>query len=269
MAGAVADTSTSLLQTPGFARVSQLVPDDQDLLTVPVGTKVGDALELMQEHDYDQLPVVTDYQHVVGVFTYRSLVAGLPYLRNRNPLTTTVEDLLEELRFVRATQDIGEVLAFIETGSAVLVGDEDRLLAIVTPADVSRFLWRRTRPFVLLQDIELGVRDLMRSSCSPEALANLVATSLPPESSRTDMRLEDLTMGELLSILLNGTNFGRHFQMQFGKNRDLVRVTLEPVREIRNKVFHFRDEISSEEFSNLIGALGWVRRRVMIRGGGR
>lgn len=41
MGGAAFDVSTAVLRTPGFARVGQLVPDDQDLLTVPVGTKVG------------------------------------------------------------------------------------------------------------------------------------------------------------------------------------------------------------------------------------
>jgi hypothetical protein len=267
--GAAVDSSTALLKAPGFARVGQLVPDDQDLLVVPVGTRVGRALEIMRARDYDQLPVVTGEQRVVGVFTYRSMAAGLSHLRNRNPLTAVVEDLLEDFRFVRAAQDLGEVLAFVEAGDAVLVGDEDRLLAIVTPTDVSRFLWRRTRPFVLLQDIELGVRDLMRSACTPDVLTGLVAASLPSEADRVNTRLEDLTMGELLSVLLNGVNFGRFFQLRFGNNRDLVRVTLEPVREIRNKVFHFRDELSPEELENLVAVLGWVRRRLMIRGGGQ
>jgi CBS domain-containing protein len=263
--GAVGDVSPAVLGTPGFARVSQVVPDDQDLLAVPVGTKVGSALDLMRAHDYDQLPVVTAAQRVIGVFTYRSMAAGLPMLRN-NALNATVEDHLEEMRFVRASQDLGEVLTFLEQGNALLVGDEDRLLAIVTPADVSRFLWHRTRPFVLLQEIELGVRDLMRSACEAGVLPGLIAGSVPMEPGRARTRLEDLTMAELFSVLLNGENYGRFFRLRFGSNRDLVRSTLDPVREIRNKVFHFRDEPSPEELENLGAVLTWVRRRVMIRG---
>ncbi|MFI1996301.1 CBS domain-containing protein [Actinoplanes sp. NPDC020271] len=263
----VADSSAALLRAPRFARVGELVPNDQDLLTVSVGTKVSDALAIMQAHDYDQLPVVTSRNRVIGVFTYRSLAAGLPHLRNRSPLTSVVEDLLEDFRFYRASQELGEALAFVESGNSFLVGDEDQLLAIVTPADVSRFLWRRTQPFVLLQDIELGIRDLMRSACTSEILTELIAASFPAGADRPNARLEDLTMGELLSILLNGANFGQYFQLRFGKNRDIVRITFEPVREIRNKVFHFRDEISSDDMEKLVGVLGWVRRRVMIRGG--
>ncbi|MER5336948.1 CBS domain-containing protein [Micromonospora sp. NPDC002717] len=82
MSGAAFDVSAAVLRTPGFARVGQLVPDDQDLLTVPVGTKVGSALDVMRAHDYDQLPVVTAAQRVIGVFTSRSIATGLPPLRN-------------------------------------------------------------------------------------------------------------------------------------------------------------------------------------------
>jgi hypothetical protein len=259
------DVSTALRRTPGFARVGQLVPDDQELLAVPVGTKVGSALEMMRSLDYDQLPVLTTTQRVIGLFTYRSMAGGLPLLRN-NALNATVEDHVEEGRFVRASQELGEVLTFVEQGNVLLVGDEDRLLAIVTPVDVSRFLWRRTRPFVLLQEIELGVRDLMRSSCGAEVLPGLIAFSVPTDSGHVPTRLEDLTMAELLSVLLNGDNFGRFFRLRFGSNRDLVRTTLDPVREIRNKVFHFRDEPSLDELESLGAALTWVRRRVMIRG---
>ena len=265
MGGAAFDVSTAVLRTPGFARVDQLVPDDQDLLTVPVGTKVGSALDVMRAHDYDQLPVVTAAHRVIGVFTYRSIATGLPLLRN-SALNARVEDHLEELRFVRSSQELGEVLAFVEQGNALLVGDEDRLLAIVTPAEVSRFLWHRTRPFVLLQDIELGVRDLMRSACDAGSLPGLIAASVPADPGRARSRLEDLTMAELLSVLLNGENFGRFFRLRFGNNRDLVRSTLDPVREIRNKVFHFRAEPSPEELETLAAALTWIRRRVMIRG---
>jgi predicted transcriptional regulator len=262
MAGSL---SEALLRTPGFARVSQLVPDDQELFSVPVGTKVASALEMMRTYDYDQLPVVTEEKRVIGVFTYRSIATALPLLRN-NALGATVEDHVDECKFVRASEQLGSVLAFVEQGNALLVGDEDRLLAIVTHADVNRFLWRRTRPFMLLQDIELGVRDLMRSACGTEDLPGLIAACVPAAAGRMPSRLEELTMAELLSVLLNAENFGRFFRLRFGSNRNLVQNTLDPVREIRNKVFHFRDEPSSDELEHLVAVLAWLRRRVMIRG---
>ncbi|SCG72489.1 CBS domain-containing protein [Micromonospora inositola] len=257
-------------RTPEFLRVSLLVPDDQDVVTVPTGTPIGSAIDLMRRHDFDQLPVMTVNSHVVGTFTYRSFSQGLRHLRAQDdPLSMPVEDLVEDLRFVRAADEVSAVLGYIETDRAVLVGDEDRLLAVVTAADVSAFLWRRTRPFVLLQDIELAVRDLMRSSCTDEDLASVVSAALPGGNDERAARLEDLTLSELFTVLLHGTSFGRFFRTRFGNNRHLVRATLEPVREIRNKVFHFRDELSAEELQRLLDVASWLRRKILIRGGAR
>lgn len=258
------------LKTPGFFRVSQLVPNDQDVATIEVGTKVGKALELMKARNFDQLPVTTTGSRVVGTFTYRSFARELRFIRKQDdPLAAPVDDLVEDLQFVRAAQDISDILGFLEADNAVLVGDEDRLLAIVTSADVSRFMWQRTRPFVLLRDIELGVRDLMRSSCTAEQLASLISAGLPPDPVRDELRLEDLTLSELLSVLLSAESFGRFFRMSFGASRDLVRATLMPVVEIRNKEFHFRDEVSGEEVRTLADVTTWLRRKIMIRDGNR
>lgn len=264
------DTPLALLKTPGFFRVSQLVPNDQDVVTIMVGTKVGSALELMEENGFDQLPTTTVGGRVVGAFTYRSFAQGVRFIRKQDdPLAAPVDDLVEDLQFVRPSQDLSDVLGFLELGNAVLVGDEDRLLAIVTCADLSRFLWERTRPFVLLRDIELGVRDLMRSSCAAKQIAALISAGLPSESERGVLRLEDLTLSELLSVLLQPESFGKFFQAGFGASRELVRTTLTPVVDIRNKEFHFRDEVSRDEVRTLVNVATWLRRKVMIRDGGR
>jgi hypothetical protein len=263
-------TGPSFLRTPDFFRVGLLVPDDQDILAISAGTRVNQALELMSAHDFDQLPVTTADNRVVGAFSYRSFAQGLRRIRPRdNSLTAPVEDLVEELRFVRASQEIGDVLGFLEADNAVFVGDEDRLLAVVTTADVSRFLWRRAQPFVLLRDIELGIRDLMRSSCTAKELADSISAALRADPARAAARLEDLTLGELLSVLLHGPSFGSFFRLRFGANRDLVRATLESICPIRNKVFHFRDDASAEELKNLTDVATWLRRKILIRGGKR
>ncbi|MEU7888114.1 CBS domain-containing protein [Microbispora bryophytorum] len=247
--------------------MSQLVPDDQEVLTVPAGTRVEQALKLMRLHNFDQLPVTATENRVIGTFTYRSLARGMPHIRRDNPLSTPVDDLVEELQFVRPSQDVSTLLPHLEADQAVLVGDEDRLLAIVTATDISKFLWSRTRPFVLLQDIELGIRHLMRISCTATELADSLAAGLPTESLKAGARLEDLTLSELLSVLLHQSNFGRFFRRCFGSQRDLVRTMLDPVRDTRNKVFHFRDEVTEDELQKLDDVITWLRRRVLIRGG--
>ena len=40
--------------------------------------------------------------------------------------------------------------------------------------------------------------------------------------------------------------------------------TLAPAREIRNKVFHFRDDVTADELDSLVGARRWLLRKVFI-----
>ena len=109
-----ADAPLALLRTPGFFRVSQLVPDDQDMMTVMVGTTAGSALDLMEERGFDLLPVTTAGGRVVGAFTYRSFARGARFIRRQDdPLSAPVDDLIEELQFARPSQDVSDVLGFL------------------------------------------------------------------------------------------------------------------------------------------------------------
>ncbi|WP_442940343.1 hypothetical protein [Nocardioides sp. B-3] len=63
----------------------------------------------MRHGGYDQVPVVTA-GHVVGVFSYRSLAQGLALMRPQdNPLDAPVDDLVEDLPFVRVTDEVSSI----------------------------------------------------------------------------------------------------------------------------------------------------------------
>ena len=119
----------------------------------------------------------------------------------------------------RASDEVGEILARLDRDGAVLVGDETNVVAVATTADVMTFLWETTRPFVLLQDIELAVRDLIRSACpASDELARRIAAAFGSEREAPPSTLEELTMGELLNVLLHGDNFGQCFRRTFGES---------------------------------------------------
>ena len=83
-----------------FFRVASLIPGGQDVVSVPPGTRVRDALALMTAHGFSQLPVIAG-RTVIGVFTFRSLALGLASVRRQDdPLDAAVDDLVEDLGFV-------------------------------------------------------------------------------------------------------------------------------------------------------------------------
>ncbi|MCK6210828.1 CBS domain-containing protein [Georgenia sp. EYE_87] len=248
-------------------RVARLIPSAQEVVTVQAEQSVREALNVMQAHGFDQLPVCIGAS-VIGVFSYRSFAQGIQHIRrNDDPLAQPVEDYLEDLEFVRAGMDVGAIMDRLNADGAVLVGEEDRLDAVMTLSDAANYLWQVTKPFVLLQDIELAVRSLMEQACSdPDELRKHVQMIVNDNRGRPTgdsySVLATLSMGELLSVLLNQANYGKLFRATFGTNRPLVSSLLEPVREVRNKVFHFRDEVSSEELDALINARRYLGRRL-------
>jgi CBS domain-containing protein len=247
-----------------FFRVKRLIPDTQDLATVPAGTLVRDALRLMDRTGFSQVPV-TAGTTVIGVFSYRSLARNLSVVRRQDdPLDAVVDDLLEDLAYVRTSDEIGEIVKSLDRDGAVLVGDEEHLIAVATSSDLVIYLWEATRPFVLLQDIELAVRDLVRVACpAVDELADRIAASLPSNTDRPTPRdLNELTLYGLLQLVVSEQNFGQCFRRTFGNNRDLVLTYLDPVREVRNKVFHFRDDVTAEEMDALVIARRWLLRKV-------
>lgn len=247
-----------------FFRVAKLVPLDQDVRAIPPGTRVKEALALMKENGFSQLPVVAGTT-VIGVFSYRSFARelGASVRRQDDPLEAPVDDLLEDLSFVRATDDVGEILRHLDADDAVLVGEETNLIAVATTTDVISFLWEATRPFVLLQDIELAVRDLVRSACPSSAeLEQRIGRVVAAEDGRLKA-MNELSLGELIHVVTQDDNFGQSFRHRFGRSRDLVISRLEPIREIRNKVFHFRDEVAAEELDLLVEARRWLLRKVL------
>ncbi|AGZ44201.1 CBS domain-containing protein [Actinoplanes friuliensis] len=120
-----------------FFKVSRLVPEDQNLATVDTQTKVRDALTLMAGSGFDQVPV-THGSRVVGVFSHRSLCAGLNAVRRTDdPQDHLVVDFLEDLSFVRTGTDFGDVLRAMEKTDVALLGDEENL-SLSSPAATLR-----------------------------------------------------------------------------------------------------------------------------------
>jgi CBS-domain-containing membrane protein len=54
-----------------FHRINRIIPQDQEILTIPPNCRVRDAVALMREHGYSQLPVVESGE-VLGAFSFRS-----------------------------------------------------------------------------------------------------------------------------------------------------------------------------------------------------
>jgi predicted transcriptional regulator len=258
------------LATELFHRINRVIPDNQELLTIPPTHLVRDAIQLMLEHGYSQIPVVHDGD-VLGVFSYRSLAKEAANMTLREltsqrcaPGDLPVDEFLEPFEFARVTQEMNHVFDVLDRDNAVLIGTPDRLIGILTPMDFLRYLYRVASPFVLVSEIELAVRALMRLALDEEQIRVAARRSLGAAYGSEDkvpMTLEDMTFDNYQSMLSNGENW-RTLESVFGSTRTRVSAKLKEVGAIRNALFHFRREFTVKEHQSLADHRNWLLNKV-------
>lgn len=162
-----------------FHRVSKLVPEAQELLTVPPDPPAGKALELMLKHNHSQLPVVSG-DDVLGAFSFRSYARGALDVRGRELMRWTCRSTSssKSCRLVQVTAELHSILDALDADDAVLVGRPDHLGGIVTAVDLLRYLYDLAEQFVQLQEIEQGLRSVIMRAVDDETLRECIERSL-------------------------------------------------------------------------------------------
>lgn len=250
-----------------FHMVNRMLPEGQVVVSVAPSTPAREALALMRERGFSQLPVKQG-DSVLGLFTYRAF--ALEVARVRDPkvdvASLPVEEFLEHERavYARLTDEFRSLIDVLDRNDSVVVSGPEELIAIVTPMDVLRYLYSVANAFVLIEEIELALRSLIRAATPGEdLLRSCIGNALSDKYKDRELaqRLDDMTFDEYVALLRDGRNWS-HFEPVFGGTRERVRSRLEPVRDLRNDVFHFRREIQVEDHERLTTCRDWLLRCV-------
>lgn len=243
-----------------FHRVGRLIPESQDVLTVPPAMKAAQALALMSEHSYTQLPVVVD-RSVLGMFSYRSFSRGVAKMGEKagKAADLPVEEFLEKPVFARVTDEFTAIIEHLNARDAVLIGHEEFLQHIVTPIDVLCYLHGVANAFVLLEEIELSLRALIRIAVDDATFMGCIQRSLGRlyQSDRLPSKLEDMTLHDVVQVVRDRQNWDS-FRCVFGGSRERVGARLGPLPDLRNDVFHFKREITFEDHQVLADLRDWL-----------
>src|SRR4029077_20862133 len=89
-----------------------------------------------------------------------------------------VEEFLETFQFARVTDEMNQVFDAMDRDNGVLVGTAERIDGILTPMDFLRYLYRVASPFVMLSEIELSLRALIRLAVSQQELEDCAMRTL-------------------------------------------------------------------------------------------
>ncbi len=255
-----------------FHLINRVMPEEQELVSVSSETLVADALSIMSDRDFNQLPVI-EGEEVLGVFSHRSFAEGLKKLPSSvtkkafDPLALPVEEFTEKLRFVHINDELATLFDEFDLKNAVLVGSEDRLRGVVTTIDALRYFYEVASPYVLLREIELAIRELIRASVSVDVLMKCAEFSLKQHYQQTNREmpcaLEQMSLHDYVMLLrFQGT--WSQFAKAFGTNQDIAGAKLAPLSGLRNDIFHFRRDLTVEEYELLRSSRDWLLRRIRV-----
>jgi predicted transcriptional regulator len=260
-----------------FHRINRVIPPNQRVLVVPPTCLVRDAVALMTKHGYSQVPVVQSGE-VLGVFSYRSF-AKEAARATLDELTTQrcalgdlrVDEFLEEFQFARVTEEMSSVFDSMDRDNGVLIGTPDRLLGILTPMDFLRYLHQVASPFVMVSEIELALRALIRVALDETQLELAAKRSLASAYGGEDKvpkTLEDMTFDNYQSLISRGETWAA-FESVFGGTRTRTSGKLKEVGAIRNDLFHFKREITIQDHQTLAAHRNWLLNKVKQAGAHR
>ncbi len=224
-------------------RIGSLPAANKSLITVNQDDDVSRAVTLMMQYDFSQLPVMQGDREVKGVVTWKSI--GL-----RKALGAKCErvgDCQEEARIVDANRTLFDAIPLIVDHGYVLVRQRDRrITGVVTASDLSLQFQQLAEPFLLLREIELHVRQIIRGKITPDDFALLGA---PPPSNRLLQDVADLTFGEYVQLFEHPHIWEK---LDLKIDRMVLTRLLDDVRKVRNDVMHFDpDPMTHDELSIL------------------
>ena len=227
----------------GRVRIGMLAAANRAPLCVSPDTEISEAITLMLQHDYSQLPVTTTERDVKGLFSWKSLGSRLALGR----VCKKVSESMEPASEIGQGASLFEAVPQIVEHQCILVRDATRkLVGIVTTADLSLQFAQLGEPFLLLGQIENHIRGLIADKYT---VAELRAVRDPADHEREIEDVSDLTLGEYVRLLENPK---RWENLALRVDRKTFVEELRKINKIRNDVMHFDpDGVGTEDLTTI------------------
>lgn len=283
------------------ATVEELLKNSQEPVTITMDSPVAEALQLIVDHDFSQLPIVDEAGKQLGIVTaegilksQRNFGASLDQLKVQHASATAALALPGD--------DVFDVFNQFEQNSAVLIVDnQNNLLGIITPWDTAAYLQRRAEDIMLVEDVEVMLKDHILAAYTNDlnedtlnkAISRMVdrsednyktiesalkqyinrnQLSHKPEREKIEesfadaifsagdkKSFDDLTFYQFMELLLHKDiwdEYGKLFMLE----AEHVRNLLNDVRKVRNKLAHFRGELTEKERKKVRFCRDWLQR---------
>jgi CBS domain len=240
-------------------RIGRLPTASGGVISVAPDAEISQAITIMLQNDFSQLPVMIGERTVKGVVSWKSIARRVALGANYE----LVRHCMEGWHEIRNDRHLFDAIATIMDVGYVLVRDgEQKIAGIVTAADLSRQFHQMTEPFLLLSEIERHVRKLLDGRVSEDELRK---ARDPSDGDRDIQRVDNLTLGECIRLVEMPQIWSRLCLPLI--HRLTVTDSLRKITRIRNDVMHFNPDPNEKdialliEFSRFLQQLDEVRAR--------
>ena len=242
----VEETLTTKASDPTF-RIGNLPAANAGVTTVSQDDLVSTAITKMLQFDFSQLPIMQGEREVKGVISWKSIAS----LGVSSRTIKTVWDCSDVAQVIDANGSLFDAVPTIARHGYVLVKDPQnkKITGIVTSSDLNLHFQQLTQPFLLLREIELHIRELLKSKITPDDLKIIESG---PQAPVVISQISGLSFGHYIRLFQRPEIWNK---LDLKIDQKSLVSQLDAVREIRNDVMHFSpDPISLEQRETLKNA---------------
>lgn len=224
-------------------RIKLLPSSNNEPISIHKEAKLKDAITLMMLNNYSQLPVMNGIRNVIGYVSWDTIGCALSNGINSEDLK---EYIKTDITILNYDTPILEAISIVIEKEFVLVSKNDKSISgIVTIADISNQFLLVTEPFLLLEQIENHIRQLLDKKFLIEELKSFC------QNNEKDIEfIDDLSFGDYIFILSNPQNWDK---LNLKIERSYFIKHLDKIRVIRNDIMHFDPEgITKEQRKDLL-----------------
>ncbi|MGA9397385.1 MAG: DUF4268 domain-containing protein [Anaerolineaceae bacterium] len=235
--------------------------------TVMMNTTVREALAIMRNYDYSQLPIVDEQGYIKGMISEQSIINTYFDMNgSMNLLDLKVDHCQQEALTISLKKDLFDAIKLLESAFAVVVEDNNKPVGIVTNFDTAYYFRDLSEDLIVVEKIESELREYIRYAF-PEnsveiALRNAFKNN-PRFQDSLGKSVDDLTLSEYMQVILADENWSK-FEGAF-EPKNMFRSYMENVRKIRNQLAHFRGKLDQNQKKTLLSAKTWIDNRPSLK----
>ncbi len=246
--------------------LSEVLAGRKPPLTVTRQASVGDALRVMTEHRFGQVPVVDEPGNLLGMVSQQGILGLYFHTDGKSAL---LELPVHHVMETALRLDVADHLYLavdrlsVPGAYAAVVTEGGQPVAILTGKDMSSFFRSLFEGIILVEEIELLLRGYVdKAFPDDESLttAAIAAFGADPDNPKWARRNPNkLSFGDELLMMVDDDNWPR-FEAVLGP-RPVFSALMERVRQVRNQLLHFSGQLDPLEHDGLLRTYAWLQNR--------